>query len=216
MPNIAHSSLTGADLHEAKGTAAAASNTVFVADGAGSGAYAKVPAAAMSAAANPFGAQLLHVQEQQGSGTASQVASTANAWITTLLNTVVTNEIAGASLASGQITLPAGTYYIDSMVAAVNAGQGGNPGQTSYLKPRLFNFTTSAVLFYGRATMLNYNAGTGGYSINQITETSMRGRFVLTGTSVIIIQQFKNFPNNPAAVAQGTEIYGEALIWKTA
>ena len=38
-----HKDLTGADLHEPKGQAAAAVNTVYVADGAGSGTHKKVP-----------------------------------------------------------------------------------------------------------------------------------------------------------------------------
>lgn len=37
-----HSALTGADLHEPKGAAAASANTVYVANGSGSGAWSKV------------------------------------------------------------------------------------------------------------------------------------------------------------------------------
>lgn len=39
MANVAHSGLTGADLHEPKGVAAATANQVYVADGAASGAW---------------------------------------------------------------------------------------------------------------------------------------------------------------------------------
>lgn len=39
MPNVAHSTLTGAELHEPKGVAAAASGQVYLADGAGSGTW---------------------------------------------------------------------------------------------------------------------------------------------------------------------------------
>lgn len=39
MANVVHSTLTGADLHEPKGVAAAAANTVYTADGVGSGAW---------------------------------------------------------------------------------------------------------------------------------------------------------------------------------
>ena len=41
---VAHSTLTGAELHEPKGAAAASANTVYVADGAASGAWAKIDA----------------------------------------------------------------------------------------------------------------------------------------------------------------------------
>ena len=40
---VAHSSLTGADLHEPKGVAGATSDTVYVANGAGSGTWSKLP-----------------------------------------------------------------------------------------------------------------------------------------------------------------------------
>jgi len=43
MANVAHSTLTGANLHEPKGVAAATVGTVYVADGAGSGAWVAVP-----------------------------------------------------------------------------------------------------------------------------------------------------------------------------
>lgn len=39
---VAHSALTGADLHEPKGVSGAGADTVYVATGSGSGAWAKV------------------------------------------------------------------------------------------------------------------------------------------------------------------------------
>lgn len=42
MANVAHASLTGSQLHEPKGVAAASANTVYAADGAGSGAWTDV------------------------------------------------------------------------------------------------------------------------------------------------------------------------------
>lgn len=41
---VAHSQLTGADLHEPKGVATAGANTVYVADGSSSGAWEKISA----------------------------------------------------------------------------------------------------------------------------------------------------------------------------
>ncbi len=43
MANVAHSTLTGANLHEPKGVASATSGTIYVADGAGSGSWVDVP-----------------------------------------------------------------------------------------------------------------------------------------------------------------------------
>ena len=43
MANVAHSTLTGADLHEPKGVASASSGDIYVANGAGSGAHELCP-----------------------------------------------------------------------------------------------------------------------------------------------------------------------------
>ncbi len=43
MANIEHKNLTDAELHEPKGVSAASSNTVYVADGAGSGSWSQAP-----------------------------------------------------------------------------------------------------------------------------------------------------------------------------
>jgi hypothetical protein len=56
----AHKDLTGADLHEPKGVAAAAANTVYVANGAGSGAWGKVTSSAVDLAATKFNRQQIH------------------------------------------------------------------------------------------------------------------------------------------------------------
>lgn len=42
MANVQHASLTGADLHEPKGADSASVDTVYVSDGAGSGAWSKL------------------------------------------------------------------------------------------------------------------------------------------------------------------------------
>jgi len=56
---------------------------------------------------------LLHVQDQKGAGTAGGTFTT-GAWRTRVLNTVVVNNITGASLSANQITLPAGRYFISA------------------------------------------------------------------------------------------------------
>ena len=55
----------------------------------------------------------LHIQDQKPQGTHGGTF-TAGAWQTRDLNTVLTNTITGASLAANQITLPAGTYYVEA------------------------------------------------------------------------------------------------------
>ncbi len=52
---------------------------------------------------------LLHVQDQKAQGTDGGTFTT-GAWRTRDLNTVLKNEISGASLAGNRVTLPAGIY----------------------------------------------------------------------------------------------------------
>lgn len=56
MANVAHASLTGAELHEPKGAAAAALGTVYVADGAGSGSWSSVGTSAFTGMVADFAA----------------------------------------------------------------------------------------------------------------------------------------------------------------
>lgn len=58
---------------------------------------------------SPF--DMIHVREEQTTGTEGGGSSTGEN--IRVLNTVVTNTIAGASLAANRITLPAGTYQIE-------------------------------------------------------------------------------------------------------
>jgi hypothetical protein len=52
MPDVQHSTLTGAELHEPKGISGASSNETYVADGAGSGAWAEPEPKGVSGAAD--------------------------------------------------------------------------------------------------------------------------------------------------------------------
>lgn len=61
---------------------------------------------------------------------------------TSLLNTTVVNTITGASLASNQITLPAGTYDI----SAWKALSGGQANEVFSAKCRLYNVTAAAAI----------------------------------------------------------------------
>lgn len=139
MTTKAHSTLTGADLHEPKGIAAAAANKVYVSDGAGSGTWQKITASELDGTGNAFGTQYLYFQEQQTAGT-NGGTFTSGAWRTRLLNTSVQNEIAGASLASNQITLPAGTFYIQATAHAYAVDQH---------QVRFYNITDASVVATG-------------------------------------------------------------------
>ena len=194
---VAHSSLTGSNLHENKGVAAATDNFVATAT-TGATVWQKLTAANLTGTGNPFGGQLLHVQQQQTSGTDGG-ASTAGTWVKRVLNTTLTNEIASASVGSDQITLPAGTYYIEAHAPSYNTG----PCVT-----RLRNVTDSTDTLIGTAEPTSV--------AHQRSVTS--GRFIIAGTKTFEFQMRTNASSGSGfghASSQGvTEVYTDVKIWK--
>jgi hypothetical protein len=83
--------------------------------------------------------RLLHVEDQRSPGVSGGQFE-AGDWRTRVLNTVVTNEISGASLSSNRVTLPAGTYEVEWSAPgfAVNTH-----------KTRLYDATGEAMLLEG-------------------------------------------------------------------
>lgn len=204
MANVQHSTLTGTSLHESKGVAAAAANKVFVTDGATSGSWTTVPAAALSAGANPFGAQRFHVRDQKGNANPGGTF-TSGAWQTRTLQTTMTNQIAGASLSANQITLPAGTYDVDACAIAYLVNN-------HIIKLR--NISDSSDTLIGMSGRSQVGSGVNASS-------RMIGRFTIAATKVFELQNqcdttgttngFGNF-NNFGVV----EVYAEVVIWKVA
>lgn len=180
---VEHSQLTGASLHEPKGITGAATNTIYVANGTGSGSWAKLNANNLSGTGNSFGSQLLHVR-----GSDTGLASWATGYNNFILNSTVTNEIAGATVVSNVISLPAGTYFMMSRVDLDSA----SPDVPT--AARLYNSTTSTSLiplpkFYGTSFDLN-------------------GRFTLAGSSSLVLQ-------GTITLGPSSETYiSEVLIWK--
>lgn len=163
-----------------------------------------VPAATLKEI-NPFAKNLLHVQDQKASGTDGGTF-TSGAWRTRTLNTSVTNEITGASLASNQITLPEGTYLIEALVAA---------GAVQEHQLRLYNSTdASAVLTGVNARASNASVVTSGNT------ATLRGRFTIAAQKVLELQHRCNVSQATTgfghATSWGTEIYADALIYKVA
>src|SRR3990167_4540988 len=92
MTTISHKLLTGSQLHEPKGVASAALDTVYISDNIGSGTWGKLDVDSLTGTGKAFQGQLYHVQNQQTSGTDGGT-STAGAWTTSVLNTEVTDEL---------------------------------------------------------------------------------------------------------------------------
>lgn len=130
--------------------------------------------------------QFMHLQDIKAQNTAGGASlSGAN---TRVLNTVTRNTITGGSLASNQVTLPAGTFRVHGVCQAYAC---------DYVRAYLWNITTGAIALSG-AQSLAYaaNAGT--------AQPSFFGEIVLTGTTVFEFRMF-------ASTARATNGLGEAL-----
>jgi len=149
--------------------------------------------------------KLFHVRDEKAANTQGGTF-TQDAWQTRVLNTETTNEITGASLASNQITLPAGTYYIEAFAWAF---------QVNRHKTRLRNITDGADIIIGTS---GFARSTAGDSFQFYSEVN--GEFTLTGTKVI---EFQHRCQNTNAddgfgvasnIDSKVEVYAEVRIWK--
>jgi len=140
---------------------------------------------------------LLHIQDEKTQNTDGGTFTHA-AWRTRDLNTVKTNEIIGASLASNQITLPIGTYFIRWSCPAFDV-----EGHQS----RLYNITDAAVEIVG----LNAHS-----SLQSQTKSHGEGRFTIAGEKVFEIQhrgsQEQTTTGFGLAANFTTEVYSMVLI----
>jgi hypothetical protein len=153
---------------------------------------------------SPF-LKFAHYQDQQSSGTDGG-DFTIGAWRTRTINTEVYDNI-GISLSSNQMTLPAGTYFIDATT----------PGyRVTMHQARLYNNTATAAILSGTTEHAPLN--TGGDDPSGQTSSRIRGRFVLAAQSALSIEHqcadTQNTDGFGRAAGFGTEIYTDIMIWK--
>ena len=160
----------------------------------------------LAEAGGVFEAQLLHVRDEKASGVHGGTFPIGT-WEKRDLNTVLTNEIAGASLASSVITLPAGTYWIEASAP---------------------HYDTNG--FVHKATL--YNTADNG---EEVVGTSMKGGAAVDATTFswvsgrFIIGAEKTFELRHKATGASTswgfggacsfgivEVYSDVKIWKVA
>ena len=146
-------------------------------------------------------ADFLHIRDEKAATTQGGTF-TNGAWRTRDLNTVKTNTITGASLASNQITLPAGTYFIQGYPTAFRV-----EGNIS----RIYNITDSSQVSLGTNM---HCSGTGSQ-----TSSTVSCIVTITGTKVFELQHYAQ--TTVASVGFGIrnetgvgEVYSEILIWK--
>jgi hypothetical protein len=150
------------------------------------------------ASARPF----LHIQDQKTSGTDGGTF-TSGAWQTRVLNTVVTNGITGSSLLSNQITLPAGTYYIEAKAVCLDV---------NIVKAKIYNATDTSDILIGLSQLANSTA-------NAAQVSQVGGEFTLAAEKVIELQHrcasTRSSDGFGTACGFGVvEVYSDVKIWK--
>lgn len=153
-----------------------------------------------------FESALLHIQDQKSAGT-NGGTFTSGAWRTRDLNTILTNEITGASLNANAITLPAGTYYCTAEAPAYNV-------MAHKIKLRKTNGTAADLPLKSRV-------GASATGFNDWSKLS--GRFILTEQSTIELQHYcyqtqadYGLGFRPYSIESTVEVYSSIEIWKVA
>ena len=144
-----------------------------------------------------------HAQDQKSANTDGGTL-TGGSYQTRVLNTILTNTISGASLASNQVTLPSGTYYVWGKAPALG---------TARTKTILYNDTDSSNILIGTSDDCNSNYG----AQNQGTVV---GKFVLAAQKAISLQQ-QGVTKSDNGLGEGAnygvvEVFAEIQIWKVA
>ena len=158
-----------------------------------------------ASAQGAYESQLLHVRDEKSANTAGG-AFTSGDWRTRTLNTVMTNEISGASLSSNQVTLPSGTYY-------VHAGARGYTVNTNKLK--WYNTSDSSDVLIGDQARSDSSANANAF-------VSVMGRFTISAQKTFELQHRCETTRSdvngygPAANFGVVEVFANVQIWKVA
>ena len=143
----------------------------------------------------------LHVRDVKASGISGGASQAAGTDARTL-NTIVRNTIAGASLSSDQITLPAGTYTIDAAAPAYKC-----TGSQAWL----YSVTDATDVLLGTSARSD-----GGNNVT--TYSHIRGSFTLPAQKSLTIRQYTQGENSSGlgvAVNSGKgEVYTDVNIWR--
>lgn len=147
-----------------------------------------------------IGFQYIKVSDQKSSGTAGG-GTTSGSTATRTINTVDTNSMTGASLASDQVTLPAGTYKYNIRAPSL-AGQH---------KAFLFNVSDGVNVGFGSSALGSTGVSTDSFISGSFTITSNKNFRVIHYTANT---QATNGFGAPVSIASVNEVYTEAEFWK--
>jgi hypothetical protein len=158
---------------------------------------------------------VLHLREEKASGTAGTAPTNLGTGLWRRpINTVKTNTMSGASLASDQFVLPAGTHEIDgggfSMVST------GSAGATYYHKMALYNVTDGVYALIGGNAMSSAPTGSTAY---QSTDAPLRGSITIAAAKTFELRHLTPSATLQAPSAASTgqvEVYTDIFIKKVA
>ena len=148
-----------------------------------------------------FGTALLHVREEQTSGTDAGTF-TSGSPVKRTLNTVKTNEISGASVTASVITLPIGTYWMEADAPAHEV-----QGHVAWLQ----NTSDAAIELVGKGMSVANNVQ---------SNSTVRGRFTIAAPKTFELQhqaastKATDGLGEAIGIAGVLEVYSEVMIWK--
>ena len=158
MANVQHSTMTGSDLHEPKGVGSASANTLYVANGSGSGSWGKLTVSSVDTSniknLNTMAITLdfddlatAHSRFVVAplAGTITKIYSVLDKAVATT-DTILTSKIAGTNVTNGAITIahsgsaagtvdvatPSGANTVTAGQAIEIAGNGGTNTTTAH------------------------------------------------------------------------------------
>ncbi|MEO1950879.1 hypothetical protein [Thioclava sp.] len=154
----------------------------------------------VAAALESVSTATLHVQHQAVGGGSGDYPG-GGVWVDRPLNTVVKNTISGASLASNNITLPAGTYRVRARSPMFRVNNNAS---------RIYDVTNAVTLVEGSATYSNDMCDSNSY---------VDGEFTLSGTATIAHQAAAGATRTGNAFGHSAgygayDIFGEVTIEK--
>jgi hypothetical protein len=178
--------------------AVGANNTVLTADSS--------TATGLKWAAAGSGATYSIFRDEKTSGT-SGGTFTSGAWRTRDINATQINQISGSSIASNQITLPAGTFYISASAPACRVNEH---------QARFYNITDSTVEILGNCIYSEVAATAIGMGISTV-----EGIIVITSSKVFELQHrcnssFSDYGFGLANAFGNTQVYSTVTIAKVA
>ncbi|MCK5018681.1 MAG: hypothetical protein KAS32_16590 [Candidatus Peribacteraceae bacterium] len=150
---------------------------------------------------------MMHIQDQKTTGTHGGDSITGDN--DRDFNTILINEISGASLSGNKVTLAAGTYLVECVNSfACLSGQGGSKEARSYIENDVGNKLLIGSLG-GMYASTQYHSNT----------TEVSGVITLTTSTTIKSTQYQSLGSTTAGNGQAAnqapyEVYGDLKIWQ--